>query len=161
MNPRSTSAKLVALGATITFLLFFYTYSSPFSIQLPHIPFFTSRYRSTCTPQKYADGKWIYKPRTNQVALTKPDDALAFAGFDGCASSREYYWHLASDNEQQWDRFPRVSSWEWSPGEGCDVRPFEREAMIKDLVEEGGWLLLGGASKSVYGAYAEPFIYRS
>ena len=30
--------------------------------------------------------------------------SLSFSGFEKCASSREYYWHLASDREDQWDR---------------------------------------------------------
>ncbi|OSX65874.1 hypothetical protein POSPLADRAFT_1131781 [Postia placenta MAD-698-R-SB12] len=75
--------------------------------------------------------------------MHSPDDALAFAGFEGCASNREFYWHLAADNEALWDRWPSVTSWQWSPAEDCDVRPFSAAALIKDMVENGGWLLIG------------------
>ncbi|KDQ55677.1 hypothetical protein JAAARDRAFT_133460 [Jaapia argillacea MUCL 33604] len=71
------------------------------------------------------------------------DDALKFAGWEGCAADREFYWHLGSDTPEQWDRFPNVSSWSWTPEEGCDVRPLHNGQFVRDLVETGGWLLLG------------------
>lgn len=76
--------------------------------------------------------------------MTDKDEALTFAGLEGCASSREYYWHLAVDNEEQWNRFPMVSSWKWMPGSDCNAREFGKEEMVRDLVEQGGWLILGG-----------------
>ncbi|KAF9064994.1 hypothetical protein BDP27DRAFT_1384656 [Rhodocollybia butyracea] len=91
-------------------------------------------------------GKWTYSPRTNKTALVNSEDALIFAGFEGCASSREFYWHLASDKQGQWDRFPVVDSWKWDlENTGCDLRDLEthKEEMVRDLVEKGGWLILG------------------
>ena len=80
--------------------------------------------------------------------MEKKDDALFFSGFKGCASSREYYWHLAADKESQWDRFPRAHSWEWvvNPASQCDddLGPIDPEEIVKHLVEDGGWLLVGG-----------------
>lgn len=78
--------------------------------------------------------------------MEKQEDALNFSGFEGCASSREYWWHLASDNEGQWGRFPGAQSWEWVPGsdECRGLRRLDPSEMVRDLVEEGGWLLLGG-----------------
>ncbi|OBZ70729.1 hypothetical protein A0H81_09456 [Grifola frondosa] len=75
--------------------------------------------------------------------MSQSADALEFMGFQGCASDREYYWHLAADTERLWDRFPGVTSWEWTPADGCEVRPLEPAAMVKDMVEQGGWLLIG------------------
>jgi hypothetical protein len=72
--------------------------------------------------------------------------ALQFSGFSGCASSREFYWHLAADNEDQWDRFPAAQSYKWEVGkdEGCKgLRELNQEDMVRDLVEQGGWLLVG------------------
>ncbi|PPQ71346.1 hypothetical protein CVT26_011983 [Gymnopilus dilepis] len=98
----------------------------------------------TCTPQEYASGSWVHHPRTNSSMMTSPDDALRFSGFEKCASSREYYWHLAADKEEQYDRFPAAQSWKWVPGEGCDgLKPLEAGDLIKQLVEHGGWLLVG------------------
>lgn len=73
--------------------------------------------------------------------MEKKDDALFFSGFEGCASSREYYWHLAADKEDQWDRFPRAHSYEWV-GQ-CGLGPIDPELIVKHLVEDGGWLLVG------------------
>ncbi|KAF8802701.1 hypothetical protein BYT27DRAFT_7215206 [Phlegmacium glaucopus] len=76
--------------------------------------------------------------------MTSPDDALTFSGFEKCASSREYYWHLAADREAQWDRFPDAQSWEWVPGKNCKgMEPLNPENLVKDLVEDGGWYLVG------------------
>ena len=71
-------------------------------------------------------------------------DAIAFGGFQGCAADREFFWHLASDRPEQWEnRFPMAYDYLWSPGDGCDLRPLDREALVRDLVEKGGWMLIG------------------
>jgi hypothetical protein len=76
--------------------------------------------------------------------MTSPEDALAFSGFEKCASSREYFWHLASDREDQWDRFPDAQSWEWIPGGKCKgMNPLNPEDLVRTLVEDGGWYLVG------------------
>lgn len=81
-----------------------------------------------------------------------------FAGFDGCASSREVDWHLAIDVEEKWDRFPDVSSWEWVPGETCQgLRQFDSAALVKELVEDGGWLLIGGVYSNYLGKCMREF----
>ncbi|KAK2464327.1 hypothetical protein APHAL10511_003784 [Amanita phalloides] len=99
---------------------------------------------SSCPTKAYSSGKWAYHPRTSATNMTSKDDALAFSGFKGCASSREYDWHLATDNPAQWDRFPAAQSWQWIPGRRCrNMRKFEPEVVIKDLAERGGWLLIG------------------
>ncbi|KII92203.1 hypothetical protein PLICRDRAFT_172323 [Plicaturopsis crispa FD-325 SS-3] len=146
VNPRSIYVRLIALGTLITFMFVVYTYSSASFATLPKfsIPFLSEgRTRASCPATSWADGKWTYRPRSNLTNMTAPIDALAMDGLDGCASSREYFWHLASDTPAQWDRFPKVASYDWSPGQGCDVRPFNREDMVRDLVEQGGWMLLG------------------
>uniref|UniRef100_A0A0W0G6C6 Uncharacterized protein n=1 Tax=Moniliophthora roreri TaxID=221103 RepID=A0A0W0G6C6_MONRR len=50
------------------------------------------------------------------------------SGFEGCASSREFYWHLASDREDQWNRFPRAQSYKWHPDQGREFKLFSDEA---------------------------------
>lgn len=152
INPRSLAAKLIGLGAMVTFMLAIYTYSSQstFHLRVPALSsiFSTppSRVRGSCSPQAWNQGKWEYSPRTNLTAMTKKEDALEFAGFESCASDREFWWHLASDTEEQWNRWPKVTQYKWMPEENCDARPLDGAAMVKDMVEEGGWLLLGGKS---------------
>ncbi|KAL0575623.1 hypothetical protein V5O48_006348 [Marasmius crinis-equi] len=76
--------------------------------------------------------------------MTRKEDAFSFSGFQGCASSREVFWHLASDKEDQWDRFPAAHSWKWEPNEAsCLIPPLSTGVLVKHLVEQGGWLLLG------------------
>jgi hypothetical protein len=70
-----------------------------------------------------------------------------FAGLEGCASSREFWWHLAADNEGQYDRFPDADSWKWDL-EDTECQNFrdlekQKEEFVRDLVEKGGWLILG------------------
>ena len=99
----------------------------------------------SCSPQAYAAGSWSYRPRTTAENMTSPEDALTFSGFEKCASSREYFWHLASDRVDQWDRFPGAQSWEWLPGEECKgMSPLTPEDLLRTLVEDGGWYLVGG-----------------
>lgn len=147
VNPRSLSARLIGLGALITFMLALYTYSSysPFSVELPG--FLGGHRKGSCSPEAWDQGNWTEKPGSSEFSpMTKPEDALVYSGFSGCASSREYFWHLASDTVAQWDRFPKVESWIWSPREDCNARQLHPEDMVRDLVEQGGWLLLGGKS---------------
>lgn len=144
INPRFLTSRLVVLGAAFTLVLV-YAYSRPpaFLFSLPK-PFSPQSFKHTCSPESYSNGSWAFRPRTNPTSLTSTEDALALAGVSGCASSREYDWHLATDRPEQWDRFPDVTSWEWLPGDGCTgLRPFNPEALIKDMVEGGGWLLVG------------------
>ncbi|KAG6828086.1 hypothetical protein H0H92_009314 [Tricholoma furcatifolium] len=78
--------------------------------------------------------------------MTHKDQAIAFSGFEGCASSREYYWHLASSDEDQYHRFPSAHSYKWTvgPQDGCEgLEELNKEKMVRDMVQQGGWLLLG------------------
>ncbi|PPR07553.1 hypothetical protein CVT24_008749 [Panaeolus cyanescens] len=79
------------------------------------------------------------------MAMTSPKDALEFSGFRGCASSREYDWHLGADRQEQWNRFPSAQSWRWKPSDECEehLDPLAPGALIKHLVEDGGWFLVG------------------
>ncbi|KAI0930047.1 hypothetical protein AcV5_006854 [Taiwanofungus camphoratus] len=143
LGPRP--ARLLALALLATALLVLYLFSS-LPTRLAALVF-APRPRRSCPPRAWAAGNWTPAPAPRPAApdhMSTPRDALAFAGFEGCASDREFFWHLASDTEQQWDRWPAVTSWQWSPSDECrDLRPLDPAAMIKDMVEQGGWLLIG------------------
>lgn len=149
---RPVNARFLGLGAFLTFaLLILVARPSPSSFRLPEGLFSQPRRRASCAPSDYAAGEWRLRDPArhpaNVTSMQQPSDALTFSGFEGCASNREFLWHLAADNEGQYSRFPAAHDWEWVPGEGCkDFAPFSAEQMVKDLVEQGGWLLLGGAS---------------
>ncbi|TFK53758.1 hypothetical protein OE88DRAFT_1278028 [Heliocybe sulcata] len=145
MNPRSITSRLIFIGFVATLTLLLYTFASP-SLRLPAVPsFFPQRTRASCSPKAWNDGQWVYspKPGLENSTLSTPRDALLFSGLEGCAADREYNWHLGSDKPDMWDRFPAVTSWKWQPTEECNARPLDGAAMTKDLVENGGWLLLG------------------
>ena len=145
MHPYSLSGrKFLYLGATLTLLLFLYVYSTSSSISTV---FRVTSTRRTCPPRAYSNGTWRGPyPRTNSMHMLDKQQALQFSGFSGCASSREFYWHLAADKEEQWDRFPAAQSYRWEVGkdEGCEgLRELKQEEMVRHLVEQGGWLLVG------------------
>lgn len=76
--------------------------------------------------------------------MTDKAESITFAGFEGCAADREFWWHLGADHEEQWDRFPDTQSYQWiPPPDECDIRPYTRDALTTDLAENGGWLLIG------------------
>ncbi|CAL1705920.1 unnamed protein product [Somion occarium] len=137
--------KLLAFGILTLVFLALYTFfpSSSFSSWTPSLDFLASRVRSGCTPEQWANGQWIPRTlHTNKTEMTKQEDALEFIGFEGCASSREFFWHLGAD-VQNWDHFPGVAAWKWKPSNECDIRAFDAEALVQDMVEQGGWLLIG------------------
>ncbi|KIK91224.1 hypothetical protein PAXRUDRAFT_149979 [Paxillus rubicundulus Ve08.2h10] len=145
MRPRFLSNKILALGTLTTFLIIIYTFTSPEFSFYPSdwSSIFPQRQRGTCAPEDWSSGFWKYSPNTDLPALTDPDQALLFHGFEGCAADREYKWHLGTDHPEQWDRFPDVSAYKWQPSSRCDARPLNGAAMVRDMVENGGWLLLG------------------
>ena len=128
-------------GATIILTLMFavYQHSDNYHLQ----PYFHSS--SRCSAEAYSAGSW--KPANKFPSGTKmkeKSDAIAFGGFEGCAADREFFWHLASDRPEQWkNRFPMAYDYTWSPADDCNIRPLDREALVTDLVQKGGWFLIG------------------
>jgi len=115
----------------------------------------SKKVNSRCTPRSWASGKWVYRSVSGEGTSTgypiarSEQDALALLGFSGCASKgstkRHTWWHLGASDATKWDRYPGVASWKWMPGEDCGG--FEErtsEWMVKELVEGGGWFLIGG-----------------
>lgn len=147
LTGRPTRRTFMLMGsASIIFTLVFaaYRYSDNYHLQ----PYFHPKSTTNpgkCPPEAYAAGSWEpahkFPPGTK---MKDRADAIAFGGFEGCAADREFFWHLGSDRLEQWEsRFPMAYDHVWSPGEGCDIRSFDREALVTDLVQKGGWLLIG------------------
>ena len=146
MARRSLSFRLVLLGSLLSLLFLLYASYTDDYLGLHGL----HGLHTSCPPAAYnKSGQWVYHPRTNSHNMTSPDDALAFSGFQGCASSREFYWHLAADKPEQWDRFPAAQSWRWVPTQCKEMRKFEPERVVQHLVEHGGWLLIGGKPSSL------------
>lgn len=144
IRPRSLTTKVVLLGGIITFAITLYTFSYSDSFRILNWSSIFSQHRTPCSPEQWSSGRWVYSPTSDLQTLTRPEQALELAGFEGCAADREYRWHLGTDSEEQWNRFPSVSSYKWVPSSQCNIRPLNGAAMVKDMVENGGWLLLGG-----------------
>ena len=143
----------VIAGASITLMLMFaaYQHSDNHDLQPYFYPKTTStKYNGThipgkCPAEAYAAGSWQpankFPPGTKMREMT---DAFAFGGFEGCASDREFFWHLGTDLPEQWEnRYPMAYDHVWAPSEECDIRPLDRDALVMDLVQKGGWLLIG------------------
>lgn len=142
----SQTAKLVLIGGLVTFLLSAYTFH-PASSNLRNSVsgLFSTKQQTQCSPELWASGQWTRHPKSTKQNVTSMADVLEMQGFAGCASDREYRWHLGSEDDQ-WYRFPEVTAYQWTPPASCNARQFDREDVIRDMVEKGGWLLLGGES---------------
>jgi hypothetical protein len=105
---------------------------------------------AACSPDAWAAGSWQHRPRPrvvgwNDTDMTRTEDVFKYNGLAGCAADREFFWHLAADNAGQFSRFPDATEWKWVPARDCEgVRELDTEALVRHLVEEGGWLVLGG-----------------
>ncbi|KAF8577999.1 hypothetical protein K439DRAFT_1639198 [Ramaria rubella] len=147
--PTARLAPLVLLVCSSISIFFTFHLSHSF-LHYPKYPI--SRFyqqRHTCSPQDYSAGNWSRKPHS--LPLTSKDGVLTVSGFQGCASSREVDWHLGTswdetgdDSAQKLHWRGNVSSYEWIPGQGCeDYAKVNPEELVQQLVEEGGWLVLG------------------
>ncbi|KAG8983831.1 hypothetical protein FRB94_008686 [Tulasnella sp. JGI-2019a] len=95
-----------------------------------------------CSPEDWAGGSW--QEKSHPVVVHTPDDAFPASGFLGCASNREVEWHLSRDHPEYNDWRGNVSRWDWQGAGRCSADvPNDRETMVIDLVENGGWLLIG------------------
>ncbi|KIO26392.1 hypothetical protein M407DRAFT_24356 [Tulasnella calospora MUT 4182] len=102
----------------------------------------TNGVSSKCSPRDWSAGTW--KRKENPVVVVKPDDVYAASGFKGCASNREMPWHLSNGNPQEFAWRGNVSAYDWVPSAVCDdMRDHFEESLVVDLVERGGWLLIG------------------
>jgi len=102
-----------------------------------------------CPPDNYSAGRWERRPSAQPIETE--DDALRSSGFEGCAYWGNYHWHLGLLGLEDLEPFHikewrgNVSAYDWIPGQGCSgYEGTSREELIRGLVEDGGWLILGG-----------------
>lgn len=97
-----------------------------------------------CSPDDWADGSWL--PKSNPKHVLTPEDVYDASGFKGCASTREVGLHLSNNKPEKLAWRGNISAYEWTPHDGrCqDVSRNFGEDLLVELVEKGGWLLVGG-----------------
>lgn len=145
-QPRATIIKLTAIGGLLSFITLLYFSTNPSYRSRLASSFFSERKRASCLPRAWSNGTWQHKPHNVSHPLTKQEDVFEFSDLEGCTSDREFYWHLGVDHDDQYERFPDVMDYEWVPSDECTgVRKMDAGMFVRDLVQEGGWLVLGGA----------------
>ncbi|KAJ3531922.1 hypothetical protein NMY22_g7961 [Coprinellus aureogranulatus] len=86
----------------------------------------------SCPPAAYSNGSWAFNPKFPPEGSK---DVRVRARSRGL---------LGADDPGQWGRFPGVNNWEWVPGDRCrGMERWDREEVVRHLVEDGGWLLIG------------------
>ncbi|KAI0041294.1 hypothetical protein FA95DRAFT_710773 [Auriscalpium vulgare] len=106
-----------------------------------------------CSPDAWSNGQWTRRPEDltdatshDTAEIKGPEDAMRLGGFEGCASSREVWWHMAVDRMPDYNPYPNVTRYDWTPAsKGCatGVRPLDGAELVRELVEDGGWFLIG------------------
>ncbi|KAG8969055.1 hypothetical protein FRC03_004729 [Tulasnella sp. 419] len=134
--------RIICIFSFVFLLLFIYIWQKPTFRHTPNLdssfpPFIDGK----CSPEAWSAGKWERKEDPPQVV--EPEDVYKASGFLGCASSREIQWHLSNDHPNEMNWRGNVSAYDWVPPSTCGDIPDDREMIVKDLVEQGGWLLIG------------------
>lgn len=96
-----------------------------------------------CSPEAYSSGSWVRKPGpiTN---MSRYEDVYALSGWTGCGSQHEHEWHFATTESNAWPWRSFASHFTYKPGPGCSsLRRFNQRELVQNLVERGGWLLIG------------------
>lgn len=147
--PRSwTPRPVYRLSIIIALILLVILTLSPYKPELPKPSSFfggQSNMDSRCSPHDWNDGAWVRNP--NAKPIQSPVDVYAASGFSGCASTREVGLHMGTDKLDKLHWRQNISSWTWTPNGGkcLDVaRTGLGEELLIDLVQRGGWLLVGG-----------------
>ncbi|KDQ15587.1 hypothetical protein BOTBODRAFT_282366 [Botryobasidium botryosum FD-172 SS1] len=97
---------------------------------------------NTCTPSSYSAGHWAARPVPTEPGAASP--VLPASGFTGCAANGNWDWHLGSEGGGQMGEYrTQAAGWVWAPGDGCVIDPLDGEKLLAELVEQGGWLLIG------------------
>jgi len=106
----------------------------------------TSEDSVLCSPKAYSAGQWVWDPKTNITEMTSKEQALLFSGFETCANDMLSWWNLGANLPEKYFRLPKAQSYRWEPGSKCQgLSPLDPGALLKHLVEIGGWYIVGGS----------------
>ncbi|KAF8513175.1 hypothetical protein BU17DRAFT_53470 [Hysterangium stoloniferum] len=100
-----------------------------------------------CTPDAFASGRWSRKPDVHPLSDTS--QIMNASGFLGCAKKAEEGLQLGLDWDEEHESLllpwrGNVSAYDWIPGASCEgYNKPEPTDILRQLVEDGGWLLLG------------------
>ncbi|KZV92261.1 hypothetical protein EXIGLDRAFT_614623 [Exidia glandulosa HHB12029] len=76
--------------------------------------------------------------------MSRYEDVYALSGWTGCGSQHEHDWHFATTESNAWPWRSFASHFTYKPGPGCSsLRRFNQRELVQNLVERGGWLLIG------------------
>lgn len=96
-----------------------------------------------CSDEDYSNGEW-YKQSESDL-IEKGEGVYKLGGFQGCASNNFADKMLGIEgNGPVTSRRKLQSSFEWRPSQKCKIGKFNKEIMVRNLVEKGGWLIVGG-----------------
>ncbi|KAM0750152.1 hypothetical protein T439DRAFT_326112 [Meredithblackwellia eburnea MCA 4105] len=115
----------------------------------------TSENGQSCSPMDYSRGTWVLKDPPLH-ANTSHVTVFEASNFVGCRYDYKPYWNFGTHfsletaardekelemTEYRWNG----SQWRWKPEkESCkQVDALKPETLVRDLVQNGGWLLLG------------------
>lgn len=132
---------IILLLVPAGFLIIIYFTTSGLNIDLPQFPFLHTSDK-LCTAEEWSAGHWkARKPFKGGAA----NEVYRPLGFEGCASGVDVEGHLGLESD---GRNPSQGrrDFEWVPARGCRVKRLEKERLVKQLVEIGGWFLVGGES---------------
>lgn len=105
-----------------------------------------------CSDEDFSDGEWFKKSDSELVEMG--ESVYKIGGFQGCAStiSADKMLGIEGDGPVT-SRRKSQSSFEWRPSPKCSISKFNKETMIRSLVEKGGWLIVGGTFKKMLKSY--------
>lgn len=152
--------RIITLSVLLTLLLLVYTSISHITSrrllnlhpaqensehnQQHHVEPYT-RPPALCSPEEWSNGHWAYTPHSISIPVESSEDAMEYSGFRGCASHNHHISAaLGADTEEIRALVPNRTSYHWTPSSDCSISPLDGGLLVKELVEQGGWLLLGG-----------------
>lgn len=132
---------ILLLVPGVFLIIIYFATSTGLDFDISQFPFLHSS-NKLCTAEDWSSGRW--KPR-KPLKGSATNGVFGQLGFEGCASGIDVEGHLGLNSDGS-NPLPGRANFEWVPGKGCRVRKFKKERLVRQLVEIGGWFLVGGQS---------------
>jgi hypothetical protein len=81
--------------------------------------------------------------RTFKLDEERPDLAPLSTEDQCIVQLGEWEQYCTIDLLTETNRANRIRAWEYVVGKGCSMRPFTPENVIKSMIEDGGWSIIG------------------